>query len=112
MRRFDRRPLLAAAMLVTLIDACTDRFAYNYGDTDSAGAPAACIPAVPGCTDPDSQSCSSLNSCRAVNVPDDAGCLSTCDADPSWTDSDGDGCNAYRIGSCGFEGSMRACPML
>eukprot|EP01043_Picozoa_sp_COSAG02_P081293 COSAG02_NODE_19782_length_865_cov_0.627937_1_plen_49_part_10 len=41
MRRFDRRPLLAAAMLVTLIDACTDRFAYNYGATDAAGEPAA-----------------------------------------------------------------------
>eukprot|EP01046_Picozoa_sp_COSAG06_P062586 COSAG06_NODE_14182_length_1181_cov_1.248614_1_plen_219_part_01 len=112
MRQFNKTPLLLAAMLVTIIDACTDRYAHNYGATDTDGAPAACAAAVPGCTDADSQSCSSLNSCRAVNVADAGRCLSSCSADPSWTDSDGDGCNAYRVGSCGFEESMRACPML
>lgn len=112
-RHFDSRPLLFAAMIVTTLDACTDRYAYNFGVTESDGVtPVACVTAVPGCADLNSQSCSSLNSCRAVNVADAGSCLSSCTADPAWADSDGDGCNGYRVSSCGFDDSLRQCPLL
>ena len=116
-RRRRPRPrllLLAAALLIAgdvATDACTDRFALNYGQGDPASADD-CVAAVAGCADGNSPSCGSLNSCAAVNVADAASCEAGCSADPGWADSDGDGCNGYHVASCGFEDSVRRCPML
>ena len=86
-----------------IILGCLDVYSVSF-DSHANTDDGSCAPTIVGCMDPVSS-----NYRQTANV-DDGSCVGRCINDVGWSDSDGEGCNQYYLGYCGFEDSAKRCP--